>query len=209
MDQCLEIWPIAVKTMQIQIENILEEIDSNIGILDREKFLRMVDSYCEILYNFLIKDSLFSCPEAKIFVLKISNLLISKYHLKNKDVKLVSRPFGLIVDPSNSCNLRCPGCVHSDPINGMVSWPAGLLKEKTFGTFLEKFGPYATHILFYNWGEPLLNKLTPQFISMARKYLLATSISTNLGAMNIDLEQLVLSGLDYMIVSIDGATSNT
>jgi MoaA/NifB/PqqE/SkfB family radical SAM enzyme len=73
---------------------------------------------------------------------------------------------------------------------------------------LEAYGPWMTVLSLYNWGEPLLNAKTPQFIKEARRYLLRTSISSNL-SVRFDLEALLNSGLDYLLVSIDGATQST
>src|SRR6266536_75694 len=50
---------------------------------------------------------------AKAVTLKVLNLILAKYHFVSRSAVLVSRPFGLLVDPSNGCNLACPGCVHS------------------------------------------------------------------------------------------------
>jgi MoaA/NifB/PqqE/SkfB family radical SAM enzyme len=91
----------------------------------------------------------------------------------------------------------------------VISWPSGLLSEKLLRTFLDEFGPFATHISFFHSGEPLLHGLTPLFIRMAREYLLMTIISTNLCVPKFDFEDLVMSGLDYLIVCIDGASEQT
>lgn len=147
---------------------------------------------------------------AKSILLKISNLLMAKYQYVNRHESLVARPFGIIVDPSNTCQLRCPGCIHNDLSrkNGDVDWPPGFLDEEVYDKLLQQYGPYAIYIHFFNWGEPLLNRKTPVFISKAKKYMLATSLSSNL-SIKFDAEALVLSGLDYLIMSIDGASSES
>ena len=57
-----------------------------------------------------------------------------------------------------------------------------------------------------NYGEPLVNLETPKLVRAAKRYLLHTMISTNMTVPRFDAEAYVESGLDYMMVSIDGAT---
>ena len=60
-------------------------------------------------------------------------------------------------------------------------------------------------IQFYFQGEPLLNKDLPQMISEAHEAGLYTIVSTNAQAMTPELaEALVASGLDRIIISMDG-----
>ena len=58
---------------------------------------------------------------------------------------------------------------------------------------------------FYFQGEPLLNKQLPEMIAVAHKLGLYTIVSTNAQALNRSTaEALVKSGLNRIIVSIDG-----
>ena len=50
---------------------------------------------------------------AKVMTLKVLNLWLAKHHLQARSAHVGSRPFAMYIDPSNSCNLGCPGCVHS------------------------------------------------------------------------------------------------
>src|SRR5262245_51717280 len=49
---------------------------------------------------------------AKLLTLKILNLLLAKHHFRMRSERLLSAPFGIVVDPMNGCQLACPGCVH-------------------------------------------------------------------------------------------------
>lgn len=172
-------------------------------------FLHLLDT---IQQSGLTKITSGEMPEnkAKAILLKISNYLIGKCQYQNRHEYIISSPYGLITDPSNSCPLHCPGCLHNRVFQKKIGpdWPPGLLMRKTFNDFIKKFGPFASTILFYNWGEPLLNQNTPDFIRQAKGYLLNTSLSSNLST-PFDAEKLVLSGLDYMILSVDGVTRET
>ena len=146
--------------------------------------------------------------EAKAVTVKALNLCLSKYHYANRSAMALSKPIGLVMDPSNSCNLSCPGCVHSQFSKEfkLFDWNPGMLSEARADSFFAAYGPQATHATLCNYGEPLVNPLTPKFIGMAKSYLLQTMLSTNLSLPKFDAEAYAGSGLDYMVLSIDGAT---
>ena len=145
---------------------------------------------------------------AKAIALKMLNLLVAKFHFQARSEKLYSRPFGLIVDPANGCNLACPGCVHSEHSRTfkLFDWDKGMLCEEQFQALIRHYGPYAVQIMFCNYGEPTANLKTPRFIELAKSYLIQTAISTSLSIGRFDAEAYVASGLDFMYLSIDGAT---
>jgi MoaA/NifB/PqqE/SkfB family radical SAM enzyme len=65
-------------------------------------------------------------------------------------------------------------------------------------------------IQFYFQGEPLLNLDLPQMIREAHEAGLYTIVSTNAQALTAQLaEQLVQSGLDRIIISMDGLTDES
>ena len=145
---------------------------------------------------------------AKAVTLKVLNLCLAKQHFLARSTELQSKPFGLIIDPSNGCNLACPGCVHSTHAKELqlFSWGKGLLPDDRLASFLKKYGPYAIHVNFCSYGEPLINPETPRYIRQAKGFLMQTMLSTNLSIGRFEAEENVASGLDYMLVSIDGAT---
>ncbi len=150
----------------------------------------------------------FPSPLAEALTLKVLNLFLARYHFRARSASLLSRPFGLVIDPSNVCQLACPGCVHSagNEAFQLFDWPKGTLSENRLSALLKRYGAYAIGTLFYNYGEPLLNLNTPKLIRMAKAWLMATAISTTLSVRRFDAEAYVESGLDFMGLSIDGAT---
>ncbi len=113
-----------------------------------------------------------------------------------------------MVDPINNCNLACPGCVHSPRSKELelFQWNSGMLSPERYAALLGRYGPYAVQITLCNYGEPLMNPATPGFIRRAKSYLATTTLSTNMTAKKFDAEAYALSGLDFMTLSIDGAT---
>jgi len=117
------------------------------------------------------------------------------------------QPFILTVEPTNLCNLRCPLCVTG---NGGLTRSTGMMTLATFQQMLDEYGDYLFYLLLYHQGEPYLNKDFLQFVRLARQRNIFVTTSSN--AHYFDLEtarQTVESGLDSIIVSIDGATQKT
>lgn len=188
------------------------ELDSAIRDgANKHDYLRIVDSNkSHILSEFSAR---YSEQYAKLMTLKFLNLIVAKYHYIHKHTTIASRPIQLMIDPANACQLNCPGCVHSSNPGWVkqsaIDWPPGTLSLTQYEKILRLYGPFAFGAVLYNYGEPLLNPLTPQYISMARQYLLFTLLSTNLSLPKINLEALINSGLNHLIISIDGVTQET
>ena len=150
----------------------------------------------------------FKAAPAQAVTLKMLNICLARYHLRARSAQVLSRPFGLVVDPSDMCQLACPGCVHSSrsELLKVFDWRKGTLAEERFSALLERYGPFAIGVYFCNYGEPLLNLKTPRLIRLAKTYLAGTALSTSLSVERFDADAYVESGLDFMVLSIDGAT---
>jgi radical SAM protein with 4Fe4S-binding SPASM domain len=113
-------------------------------------------------------------------------------------------PFSVSIEPTTSCNLRCPQCP-----SGLRSFtrPTGMLSEDAFGRMIGKLSDTVHAITFYFQGEPFLN---PAFLSMVKKasaHNIYTSTSTNGHYLTpATARNVVESGLDKLIISIDGTT---
>jgi hypothetical protein len=147
---------------------------------------------------------------ARLLALRIVNLVVARHHFHHRHTLLASRPFQLMLDPVNNCHLSCPGCLHtSNPAFAQTfDWPGGRLPAAAYDRFLAEHGPLAWGAVVYNWGEPLLDKRTPAMVRQAKRYLLHTCLSTNF-SVRFDVDALVESGLNFLFLSIDGATQPT
>jgi len=76
---------------------------------------------------------------------------------------------------------------------------------------IDEVGDYLFRLDLYNWGEPFLNKQTPEFIQYAESKGIRVSVHTNLSMSLSDdyIHRLVRSGLENLVVSLDGATQET
>jgi MoaA/NifB/PqqE/SkfB family radical SAM enzyme len=190
------------------IHELICAIDHKIrGQESIEQVLGSLDAARQPLWGYLRRGA-GSPLAAKALTLKVLNLMLAKRELLARSTSPLSRPYGLMVDPSNGCNLACPGCVHSSTVKArkIIDWNKGLLSEALFRSFMQCYGSYAFQIVFCNYGEPITNPNTPRLIEIAKSYFVQTALSTNLSIGRFDAEAYVRSGLDFMILSIDGAT---
>jgi len=116
-------------------------------------------------------------------------------------------PYYLTVEPTNFCNLRCPLCFASLKEGYRKR---GYMEWDTYVKVLDFFGPYLLKLQLYNQGEPLLHEGIYDMVALAAKRKIKTQISTNLTVFDErHARRLVNSGLDSLVVSIDGATPET
>jgi radical SAM protein with 4Fe4S-binding SPASM domain len=114
-------------------------------------------------------------------------------------------PTFVSVEPANFCQLRCPECPVGIASSPNRLSPNRLMPLSIFERVLEQVQATAHTMQFYFQGEPLLNKQLPEMIAAAHKLGLYTIVSTNAQALNRSIaEALVKSGLNRIIVSIDG-----
>lgn len=136
------------------------------------------------------------------------NLILATIHWKIfKNTKLFSYPIRMMICPGNVCNLRCVLCPtgKKDPHR-----KPGLMSFSTFKKIIDECGPYLYTLDLYNWGEPLLNKDIFLMIRYAKKYKIEVIINSTLNHFDTSMaNQLIESGLDTLIVSIDGASQQS
>jgi radical SAM protein with 4Fe4S-binding SPASM domain len=115
-------------------------------------------------------------------------------------------PISISFEPTTSCNLRCPECP-----SGLRAFtrPTGMLQKDFFRDTIDQLSKDLLYLVFYFQGEPYLN---PQFLDMV-KYAsdkgIYTATSTNAHYLtDANARKTVESGLDRLIISIDGTTQD-
>jgi pyruvate-formate lyase-activating enzyme len=112
----------------------------------------------------------------------------------------------VFLDPTVSCNLRCPGCATGLRLTRSAP-KASLAGMKRV---IDQVCPTAAQLAFYHWGEPFLNDDVFEAIRYARSNGLWTVVSSHLSLRKPRLaQQIVESGLHDLIVSCDGASQET
>lgn len=140
------------------------------------------------------------------------NFLRAKYELYTGKTRVESYPSYLVVDPSSLCQLRCPLCETGLENEGRVTGEPvkyrnrALISVELFDALLDEFHDYLFYVMFFNWGEPLLNKNIPKLIKKAKSYDIYTEMHTNLSLKLTDeyIQEVLESGLDELAASIDG-----
>ena len=112
-----------------------------------------------------------------------------------------SRPLILMVEPTNRCNYRCPLC---DKGSGKLTRPEGDMSLDNFTNLLNMAGDSLKMLMLWNQGEPLLNHQLPDMIAQARSRGIFTVVSTNGSLLERKWAGLIDSGLDELIISLDG-----
>lgn len=113
-------------------------------------------------------------------------------------------PYSISIEPTTSCNLRCPECP-----SGLRSFSraTGMLDPDVFSQMIEEMKHHLIWLTFYFQGEPYLHPQFLQLVHMAENAGIYTSTSTNAHYLTDEkAEETVKSGLSRLIISIDGIT---
>jgi len=115
-------------------------------------------------------------------------------------------PLGISIEPTNNCNLFCKECpTGTQTLTRKKENIETIIYEK----IIDELHPYLTNIILYFQGEPYLNKSLFEIISYANSKNIYTTTSTNAHFLNKENSiKTVKSGLDELIISIDGTTQN-
>ncbi|KQC07905.1 MAG: hypothetical protein APR54_05405 [Candidatus Cloacimonas sp. SDB] len=111
----------------------------------------------------------------------------------------------VVIEPTNICNLKCPLCPSG---NGTLKRSRGFMDYELFCRIIDEVKDRAFMVVLWNQGESFLNKDFTRMIKYAADNKLFTLVSTN-GNTTLQAEELVNSGLDSMIVSLDGTSQET
>ena len=113
-------------------------------------------------------------------------------------------PLSISFEPTTSCNLKCPECP-----SGLRQFtrPRGMLKRQFFANTIDDIYKDILYLIFYFQGEPYLNKNFLDMVSYASSKGLYTATSTNAHFLTDEMaKKTVESGLDRLIISVDGTT---
>ncbi len=116
-------------------------------------------------------------------------------------------PISISFEPTTSCNLRCPECP-----SGLRSFTreTGMLDPKFFKQTIDELYKDILYLTFYFQGEPFLHPKFADMVKYASEKKIYTATSTNAHFLNDETaKKIVESGLDRLIISIDGTTQET
>ena len=147
----------------------------------------------------------------KLSFRKIVNILriFASYYISKiyKKPIIKALPISISIEPTTSCNLRCPECP-----SGLRQFtrPTGMLDIVFFKKIIAELKNTLVNLTFYFHGEPYLN---PQFLDMVKHASgngIFTITSTNAHYLNDEnAKKTIESKLDKLIISVDGTTQET
>lgn len=164
----------------------------------REQYMnaKLVDAL-----NFVSKLTLKRLGNALLIFISYSYSKYTSLHV------LRGMPISISFEPTTSCNLRCPECP-----SGLRSFtrPTGMLATDLFKKSLDELAPTLTYLIFYFQGEPYLNPQFLEQVKYANNKKIYTATSTNAHYLTDEISKRTIeSGLDRLIISIDGTTQET
>jgi radical SAM protein with 4Fe4S-binding SPASM domain len=110
-------------------------------------------------------------------------------------------PVSISTELTNNCNLSCPECSSG---SGKMKRQRGFMDIDLFKKLITELKPYVYNINLYFQGEPMLHPLFFSFIESCSG--IHSTVSTNGHFLSPgNSEKIVTSGLNRLIVSIDGA----
>lgn len=145
---------------------------------------------------------------SKVSIRRITNLIQLNFSYYLSKITKVSTHYGMpvsiAIEPTTACNLGCPECP-----SGLKQFTRkeGNLKLDFFKKLIDEQKKSLLYLTFYFQGEPYIN---PNFLDMVKHASdnhIYTSTSTNAHFITPEIgRKTVESGLDRIIISIDGTT---
>lgn len=132
--------------------------------------------------------------------------VFSSYQLSRLSGRMVhwGSPIAISIEPTTSCNLRCPECP-----SGLRSFtrPTGMLDDTSYREWIDELADRLWYLIFYFQGEPYLHPSFTDLVRHASSRGIYTATSTNAHYLTDEqARKTVESGLDRLIISIDGTT---
>lgn len=116
-------------------------------------------------------------------------------------------PYAIAIEPTALCNLACPECPTGRKEGKRTRGAMGL---SLFKKVIDEVQPHAFYLTLYFQGEPLLNPDFCEMVRYAKQHQFYVCTSTNAHLLTAEMaENIVASGIDKVIVSLDGATQES
>jgi radical SAM protein with 4Fe4S-binding SPASM domain len=141
-------------------------------------------------------------------VANAARIFLSYYRSRiTKKVRHSGKPFTISIEPTTSCNLRCPECP-----SGLrqFSRNTGKISLELYQDIIDQLHKDLIYLILYFQGEPYLHPLFFRMAEYARQKRIYTATSTNAHFLTDNLaRKTVESGLDRIIISLDGLDQET
>ncbi len=142
---------------------------------------------------------------------KVANALLCEAEFRLRRARPWSNPPFIKIEATPLCQLRCPTCLQAKE-EFRSTLDAGMqLTVERLAAIVEPMAPTLLGVSLSYSGEPLLNRRISEIIRYLHARNIAVSFPTNLSLVlsRDEVDALVLSGLDALMVSLDGASEAT
>jgi radical SAM protein with 4Fe4S-binding SPASM domain len=113
-------------------------------------------------------------------------------------------PFTISIEPTTNCNLGCPECPSGLKV---FSRNTGNIEMDTYTKMMEQVHHNLLYLYFYFQGEPYMHPQFLELVRIAKEKKIYTVTSTNAHFLTErKAKETIESGLDRIIISIDGTT---
>lgn len=120
-------------------------------------------------------------------------------------------PYTVLIDISDSCNLRCKYCFRYDTSIGAEDYRKNRLMDwETFQIVVEQLKEFPSQIkriALSHHGEPLCNRKLPQMVSYIKNAGLTGRTEIHTNGLLLDkqyIEELCEAGIDRVVISLQG-----
>lgn len=137
-----------------------------------------------------------------------ANWLSARWAEWRKAPAIASRPYSLMVEPTNLCNLKCPTCPTGA---GTLGRAQGMMDLALYKRMIDEVGDVVLDLTLHNYGEPFLHPDLAEMCRYAAAKGIRVHVSTN-GHFFTDRAQvraILQSGLAHLKVCLDGATQES
>lgn len=138
---------------------------------------------------------------------RLANAGLCSLSLRWRLSRVLGKPYFLMIEPTNACNLRCPLCPTG---RGTLGRKTTFLPLALFQQCIAELGPWLIEVNVSNYGEPMMHRDLPAMIACAKGAGARVSIGCNAHFLNdASARELIQSGLDQVYVSFDGVDQET
>jgi len=165
---------------------------------------RRIGLETELRHNFWhkIKRGLGLWWRGEVSLRRVINAGLCHLSLRRRWTRVLGKPFFLMIEPTNACNLRCPLCPTG---RGTLDRPKAFLPIELYRQCIAELGPYLLEVNLTNYGEPMLHRDLPEMIACAKAAGTKVLLGTNGHFLTEEsARQLIESGLDGVYISYDG-----
>jgi len=146
-----------------------------------------------------------------VTLVKLFNIALSYVEFSLKREKLISNPAFIKIETSRLCHLRCSNCIHSVDTYKSSDDKSYSMTLTEVKKIIDPFHRSLFVAALTLDGEAFFNKEIFSIIKYIHQKRIGTSFPTNFSIKlnNEKMEKLVLSGLDTILIALDGATEES